>query len=182
MPERRSAPTRSFPVLALCTVLAVSAWSAGGDAPAQDAEPSSDPAGRRASDSGRPDGPVVAADTRSRGCTAEVRVTGAVEASWEGKATVRRPLSQGAAVTAVYDTSAEEGSLNAVSGAGGNPDVAVVTVDRRNFSTVGQEGTLEVSASKVLPPRSIQWPSTRRVSRSAWRRRSPVGDPRPFLT
>ena len=133
----------TLPTVVLSVALALSACSGDDDTP--DPAPSSDgasgdsqaPTGK----AGQPEG----ADKPSRGCTADVTVTGAAQAAWKADADVRRPQSEGAAVTAVYDTTSKAGSLNAVAGAGDNPDVATVSLGKQNYSTLGQDGTVEVS-------------------------------------
>lgn len=133
----------TLPTLMLSVALGLSACS--GDDDTSESPQSSDGASGAAQAPQREGGQPEGADKSSRGCTADVTVTGAAQAAWTADADVRRPQGEGAAVTAVYDTTSKAGSLNAVAGAGDNPDVATVSIGKQNYSTLGQDGTVEVS-------------------------------------
>ena len=70
------------------------------------------------------------------GCRAEVRVTGAVQARWEGKATVRLadPQSTDSAPAAVYTTSKDGNQLSVYSEGDGFETAATLAAGKRNFA------------------------------------------------
>ncbi|WP_126688243.1 hypothetical protein [Nocardioides ferulae] len=83
------------------------------------------------------------APAQERGCKVEVEVTGTVEASWTGKATVRLSEEE---PTAIYQAQDGESSIAVYSPLNDNPASANVTVGDSTFTTpLGDDTGLEVA-------------------------------------
>lgn len=115
----------------LCAVTALSSCS-GSDSDKDADSPSS----AAASDSGMPD------KVFHRKCTAEIEITGAVQASWKGKGS-----SSNQAGPTIYDFAKGEDRLSVYAGKDDLPTSANFTIDGATYTTADPDTGLDVAGN-----------------------------------
>ena len=123
-------------VTALCTLLGPLSACSGSDS---DGPSSSSSASSSGSSSASPSGTGVTDREKKSGCTATVELTGAVEASWSGKATAAKSKGRGVS----YSTSSKDGSTTVavLPKQKTIPATPVVTADGTSYTAQSGKGT-----------------------------------------